>query len=276
MNNQRLNIHKGYENMKKIISMNYQDLEKEIGKDVLTKAVFEFSAIAVSNEYVFCDLEDSKKIKDIDIYYMIHLACNKFDSKDSFLDIVKKYSNKDVNDDFDVEDIVTSTIKSDSSLEKKLSSELKLAKSEFMHDSSNSEGIKNSNELKSLDDKINDTTLLDNNFNVDLGSRDTAFVYVRNEIITGNSKETHSDLLNRYFHNHKLDKKKIRSIDSVDDLHSDEPVAFGHISDNVAYIEIYENCSPDEVKNALQKYHGYKKIYIYDYSDQNVTRVAKH
>lgn len=135
-------------------------------------------------------------------------------------------------------------------------------------------------DIASIEDKIGDS------FNIrdiiDIGNRDNCFIYINGDIIIGKSKsDIHQDLVVRYM----LDKDiqpgdnfnpRMRTVDDLGGaFDASTPIAFGHIYDNIAYIETCENCTIEEVKNALNG--RFNKIYAYDRFDNGgvIQRVAK-
>jgi hypothetical protein len=173
-------------------------------------------------------------------------------------------------------DVLKGAIKANPNLKKKMEADLEVSRSEYEHKHSGSrDGAMDADDLAHNDDKVGDTIELSKSFDVDLGNRDTPFIYLRGEVITGNRQDTHSDLINKYFETARVDRKMVRSLDAVDELEAGEPVAFGHIAKNMAFIQTMENCTVDEVKNALQKSGNYKKIYDYNFENCSIKRLAK-
>ena len=118
---------------------------------------------------------------------------------------------------------------------------------------------------------------------IDIGARDNCFVYINGNIVIGKSKnDIHQDLIIRYMLDNNIEPQnnfdpRMRTVDDLGGAFDNTtPVAFGHIYDNMAFIETYENCTVEEVKNAVKTYN-FTKVYAYDrFSKGNVIqRLAK-
>ena len=100
------------------------------------------------------------------------------------------------------------------------------------------------------------------------------------KIYKGKFMETHTQLVERVFLKQKPNNndKDIQRIDN-DTMEKDvgsDIFAFGHIAMNMAFIDDnLSNCTREEVADALKSQTNVNKVYYYDYSDKQVTRLAK-
>ena len=145
--------------------------------------------------------------------------------------------------------------------------------------------IDNVYRLSKINDKIGDSFEIIED--VDYLSRDYAFMYLDGDILQGDAGETHSQIVNHYLRDmgkdtisDDYDEKKdfsrpsLRQIKHFTDA---EHVGFGHILNDVGFIETIKNCSVEDVKNALQDEYDLKKIYMYirNFNGDYVQRIAK-
>ena len=132
-----------------------------------------------------------------------------------------------------------------------------------------------SDDLLNNEDNIGETIDVSQSFTVDIGAREAAFVYVDGKILIGENDEIHSDIINKYLGNSTKEKEYIRGDEAIQ-LTGDERIGFGHISNNIAFIETCCNVSPDEIKNALEQCgQSFTKIYSYDDINKRVQRLAR-
>lgn len=134
-----------------------------------------------------------------------------------------------------------------------------------------------------LDDKIGDTTELHHSFDIDVGRRDYPFLYIDNKVYFGTtSDDIHGDLIQQYLQDiaqeQDVYRARYRSLDDINDYNSlnippDIPIAFGHIYKNIAFIETCENCTVEEVKNALG--NKFDKVYQFSKSENFIKRLAQ-
>lgn len=265
--------------------VDYNGALKYFTLDEIKKTILDTVGGFMQDVSIFEMVADEKSIDDITIEDILDLLFDDFDFKSDFM--YDLFAISAVNDNeslaeeadentFDVPDIINHVINECPDIRNKLNADLEIARSTYKHNNAAESGIKNARELRHNDDNIGDVIQCSNEFNIDLGNRTGAFIYIRGNIIVGKPNETHSDLINKYFNNENIPSKRIRSIDAIDELEDGEPVAFGHIADSMAFIQVLENCSVDEVVNALQKNGSYKKIYDYDYEMPELTRLAKN
>ena len=139
---------------------------------------------------------------------------------------------------------------------------------------------KSSYDLKETDDNIGDVTSL--NDVIDLGNRDGNFIIIGDQLIIGDDNATHSQLINKYIEeylNKDIDKNlnnyKVRDSNKFDGLSNDESIVFGHIVNNMAFIETCNGYTVNDAVNILKNQGNFKKIYDYNYDNGKVTRLAK-
>ena len=129
-------------------------------------------------------------------------------------------------------------------------------------------------DLVKNNDNVGDVEQISDIFTVDIGSRDYAFVYLFGKIMIGENDEIHSDIIKRYL-NMQSDKKEYIRGDEAIQLTDDERIGFGHVSDNIAFIETCENVSSAEIKDALEKEYKFDKIYQLDTAQHEIVRLAR-
>ena len=145
------------------------------------------------------------------------------------------------------------------------------------------ESLKNaicSFDLIDTDDNIGDVTKLRDE--IDLGNRDGNFIIIGDKLITGDNETTHSRLINKYIEeclNEDIDEDlndyRVRDLEEFDGISSDTPIVFGHIVDNMAFIETCIGYTVNDAVNILKNQGSFKKIYYYDYDNYEVTKLAK-
>jgi hypothetical protein len=135
-------------------------------------------------------------------------------------------------------------------------------------------------DLMSIDDNIGDVTDLRDE--IDLGNRDGNFIIIGDKLIIGSSYATHSQLINKYIEEclHKdIDEEaggwRVRDLEDFEQLSSDTPIVFGHITSNMAFIETCTGYTVNEAVNILKYQGNFKKIYDYNHDNDKVTRLAK-
>lgn len=138
--------------------------------------------------------------------------------------------------------------------------------------------VNNTEELLEEDDKVGDYTNISDI--LDVKTRNSAFVYINGEIIEGDYNESHAQIINNYLQTNgdeRLNDDWYRPTPNEVKYKTDaEQIAFGHIVDNMAFIETCENCSPEEVVQALEEDYEFSKIYYYNRSSNaNLKRLAK-
>ena len=145
------------------------------------------------------------------------------------------------------------------------------------------ESLKNATfayDLIDTDDNIGDVTDLKDE--IDLGNRDGNFIIIGDKLIIGDSYTTHSQLINEYIEdflnkdiNVNLNDYRVRNLKKFDGLSDDEPVVFGHIVNDMAFIETCIGYTVNDAVNILKNQGSFKKIYDYNHDNDEVTRLAK-
>ena len=133
------------------------------------------------------------------------------------------------------------------------------------------EKIKDPTELIDKNDKIGDSfEILED---IDYKTREKAFMYLDGKIIEGENGWSHSQVINHYLKDNDQDTisddydEKLEFsrplVKQVKEFTGAEHVGFGHIVDDMAFIETVQNCNVNDVKEALQENYNFKKIYMY-------------
>lgn len=248
--------------------------------DVDLAQTYELDMPADFSSFIFCSTKPSE-IKNISLDRTFPLLRLNLRDINSDLNVrldearadlsVQKYDGE--------EDDLAVYIKSNSSLYAELEEIFDDLKNSYMENLSDkrenerNEGINGAQDLLNLDDSVGDTTQCDCSFTVDIGSRDAAFVYLNGEILVGSASDTHSAIIDKYM-NRPVEDIYIRGDEAVG-LTGDAKVGFGHIADDIAFIETCDNVSPEEIEEALKKSGDYTKIYSLTDWDKKVTRLAK-
>ena len=107
--------------------------------------------------------------------------------------------------------------------------------------------------LSELNDKPGDIVNIDVK-NFDYYNRDKAFLYVDGDIYIGETDETHSDIVSRYFNQ----DNQLRPGES----NIGKEVIFGHIVNNIAFIDASESINPMNISNEIQNELDVKKVYL--------------
>ena len=120
------------------------------------------------------------------------------------------------------------------------------------------------NDLKELEDKPGDKFDID--FEINVATRNRAFVYIDGKIAIGNdhSKLTEELLGNEY------------DAGRIDSYKLDVPVAFGHIIDKFAFIEYVQNIDKQTVAEDIVTNEDIEKVYDYSNTHKTITRLAKN
>ena len=120
------------------------------------------------------------------------------------------------------------------------------------------------NDLKKLEDTPGDKFDID--FEINVATRNQAFVYIDGKIAIGNdhSKLT-EDLLGNEYDAGRIDSYKL-----------DVPVAFGHIIDKFAFIEYVQNIDKQTVAEDIVTNEDIEKVYDYSNTHKTITRLAKN
>jgi hypothetical protein len=107
--------------------------------------------------------------------------------------------------------------------------------------------------LSKLNDKPGDIVNIDVK-NFDYYNRDKAFLYVDGDIYIGETDETHSDIVSRYFNQ----DNQLRP----DGSNIGKEVIFGHIVNNIAFIDASESINLMNISSEIQNQLNVKKIYL--------------
>ena len=124
-------------------------------------------------------------------------------------------------------------------------------------------------------DKVGDIIEVDDNFSVDLGYRDAPFVFLNGIIEIGRESDTHSMLLTRLLYEEESSPKYVRG-EAGYEMTGDEHLAFGHIVNGLAFLEVVDNVNVNEVVAALINLPDINKVYNYVDTDEHyLERLAK-
>ena len=115
------------------------------------------------------------------------------------------------------------------------------------------------NELSELNDNPGDIVDIDVK-NFDYYNRDKAFLYVDGKIYVGSTDETHSDIVLRYFN------KDNQLRPNENDIGNE--VVFGHIVNNIAFIDASESINPMNISNKICDELDVKKVYLIPLNDE--------
>ena len=131
--------------------------------------------------------------------------------------------------------------------------------------------------LKDLDEPVGTTGIPI--MPVDVGRRDYPFIVMDNSIfVKGTSKDSHSTALHKWAEKHKDDKtelgKKLKEIydENDDDWYRHNAIGalaqagvtklvFGHVRDDMAFIDTCDGCTADDVKSVVKNGTGVSKVY---------------
>lgn len=127
-----------------------------------------------------------------------------------------------------------------------------------------------SNDLDNNNDSVGDViTAPENMPDIDAFSRDSAFVYLDGEIILGHDDETHGDIISE-----TLKTPFGRYRPDIEDIPHSQ-LAFGHIVGRIAFIDICDNCSNEDVAAAIKKNDNIDKVYTTPYLDNNSYKLLR-
>ena len=143
-------------------------------------------------------------------------------------------------------------------------------------------------DLAEVDDKIGEQTNVEDGRTLDYDTRDGAFVYIDGDIAYGEEGKTHGQILADYMEelgNEDMIPEDLKG----DDIAGSRPtqsrmrrlvdtdnVAFGHIVDNMAFVEVLETgANEDDVVKACKKQLKVDKVYFLDNDNHIVKRLAK-
>lgn len=143
-------------------------------------------------------------------------------------------------------------------------------------------------DLAEVDDKIGEQTNVEDGRTLDYDTRDGAFVYIDGDVAYGEEGKTHGQILADYMEelgNEDMIPEDLKG----DDIARSRPtqsrmrrlvdtdnVAFGHIVDNMAFVEVLETgANEDDVAKACKKQLKVDKVYFLDNDNHIVKRLAK-
>ena len=143
-------------------------------------------------------------------------------------------------------------------------------------------------DLAEVDDKIGEQTNVEDGRALDYDTRDGAFVYIDGDVAYGEEGKTHGQILADYMEelgNEDMIPEDLKG----DDIAGSRPtqsrmrrlvdtdnVAFGHIVDNMAFVEVLETgANEDDVAKACKKQLKVDKVYFLDDGNGVVKRLAK-
>lgn len=140
--------------------------------------------------------------------------------------------------------------------------------------------LDSASDSRTIDDAIGDKSVIQEI--IDLGQRDGNFIIISGEVVTGDSYATHSQLINEYIADYlhkdidtELNDCRVRNSEYFDDIPNDAPLVFGHIVDNMAFVETCVNCTMDYAVDILKEKCSFDKIYQYDNGQNTIIRLAK-
>lgn len=143
-------------------------------------------------------------------------------------------------------------------------------------------------DLAEVDDKVGEQTNVEYGRTLDYDTRDGAFVYIDGDVAYGEEGKTHGQILADYMEelgNEDMIPEDLKG----DDIARSRPtqsrmrrlvdtdnVAFGHIVDNMAFVEVLETgANEDDVAKACKKQLKVDKVYFLDNDNYIVKRLAK-
>ena len=143
-------------------------------------------------------------------------------------------------------------------------------------------------DLAEVDDKIGEQTNVEFGIRLDYDTRDGAFVYIDGDVAYGEEGKTHGQILADYMEEHGNEDMIPEDLKG-DDIAGSRPtqsrmrrlvdtdnVAFGHIVDNMAFVEVLETgANEDDVAKACKKQLKVDKVYFLDNYNDVVKRLAK-
>ena len=143
-------------------------------------------------------------------------------------------------------------------------------------------------DLAEVDDKIGEQTNVKDEVILDYDTRDGAFVYIDGDVAYGEAGKTHGQILADYMEEHGNEDMIPEDLKG-DDIAGSRPtqsrmrrlvdtdnVAFGHIVDNMAFVEVLETgANEDDVAKACKKQLKVDKVYFLDNDNSIVKRLAE-
>lgn len=149
--------------------------------------------------------------------------------------------------------------------------------------------VEDYSDLGYINDKIGEQTTVDSSERLDYETRDAAFIYIDGDIAEGDIGETHAQILEHYLED--MDREEDIPEDlKEDDVNTSRPsqarmkrlfktdnIAFGHIVDDMAFVEVLESgADENQVAKACKSKMGVNKVYFYDSENSIVKRLAKN
>ena len=89
--------------------------------------------------------------------------------------------------------------------------------------------------------------------------RDYPFVIVNDVLLKGKNGQSHAQVLQSYLKSFNKDKSREKAEELANSISNS--VCFGHIKDEIAFIDSYENCSLQNIVNILRN-KSITKVYI--------------
>lgn len=249
------------EELKELLGDNFNNCLNDINKESNISKYF-------STEYLkdyFSKVDKENPDGDIDLY--VYNLMDELDFRYTCEDNIGAY----IDDEFEMADDLPDDILAELSDEYGYYQNYLKCKDKYFPDT-----IEYMEDLKNKKDNIGESTFL--TYKIDYGNREYPFVYVDGKIYKGKFMETHTQLVERVFLKQKPNDDDITRLDNNEmekDVGSDV-FAFGHICQEMAFIDNnLSNCTKEEVADALKSQTNVNKVYYYDYSDKQVTRLAK-
>ena len=190
----------------------------------------------------------------------------------------KKY-NEDINfsiEEFDeIAPAIDELLKNDDSFMNELKEKMKEFAKYYLETTDEDELVNISPyTLSKIDDAPGEIIDTHGEFSVDLGTRDAPFVFLNGNIEIGRESDTHSMLLTRLVYNEESSPEYVRGKAGFD-MTGDNELAFGHISNGLAFLEVVDNVNVDKVVDALMSISDINKVYEISQNEETLLRLAK-
>ena len=131
------------------------------------------------------------------------------------------------------------------------------------------------NKLENQEDKVGEQFDVGKLNVIDILTRECPFVFYNGDIYKGNKGETHNQIMQRMFG--EMDNDFFRpNPDDIENLDDNAPLAFGHIINNIAFVEEDElfNCSLNDVIKAVKSQLDVIKVYGINEGSTLMNRLA--
>ena len=252
---------------------NLQNVIKDAFKDVVNKDNFYNSV----ESFIFSGLTkdeilkvNPKKLFAIMSMYRDELAdAIEYFAKE-YNENIEFYSNDEFNE---IAPVIDELLENDNSFMNELKEKMKEFGEYYLETTDEDEFVNISPyTLSKTDDKVGDVIDTHGEFSVDLGTREAPFVFLNGKIEIGREADTHSMLLTRLVYNEESSPEYIRGKNGFD-MTGDNELAFGHISNGLAFLEVVDNVSVDKVVNALIQ-EDIDKVYEFDQGGETLKRLA--